>query len=65
MKAASEEVNAALQSAGQELSSGGSTICLDQGQLNDMPVLGALAGLCPIRHVSSSAQHTPCAIHYA
>lgn len=42
MKAASEEVSAALQSAGQELSSGGSTICLDQGQLNDMPVLDSI-----------------------
>ncbi|GAB1288291.1 Cytochrome P450 7A1 [Apodemus speciosus] len=42
MKAASEEVSAALQSAGQELSSGGNAICLDQVQLNDMPVLDSI-----------------------
>ncbi|XP_028626199.1 cholesterol 7-alpha-monooxygenase [Grammomys surdaster] len=42
MKAASEEVNRALQSAGQELSSGGNAICLDQVQLNDLPVLDSI-----------------------
>ncbi|XP_076780358.1 cytochrome P450 7A1 [Arvicanthis niloticus] len=42
MKAASEEVNGALQSAGQELSSGGNDIYLDQVQLNDLPVLDSI-----------------------
>ncbi|XP_021016496.1 cholesterol 7-alpha-monooxygenase [Mus caroli] len=42
MKAASEEVNGALQSAGQELSSGGNAIYLDQEQLNDLPVLDSI-----------------------
>lgn len=47
MRAASEEVSGALQNAGQELSSGGSAIYLDQVQLNDLPVLGVLAMLPP------------------
>eukprot|EP00072_Mus_musculus_P055442 XP_006537667.1 PREDICTED: cholesterol 7-alpha-monooxygenase isoform X2 [Mus musculus] len=42
MKAASEEVNGALQSAGQELSSGGNAIYLDQEQLNNLPVLDSI-----------------------
>jgi hypothetical protein len=63
MKAASEEVNGALQSAGQELSSGGNAIYLDQEQLNNLPVLGMLALLRLIHHVSNNnAQHIPCAL---
>lgn len=42
MKAASEEVNRALQSTGQELSSGGNAIYLDQEQLNNLPVLDSI-----------------------
>nr|AAI30262.1 Cytochrome P450, family 7, subfamily a, polypeptide 1 [Mus musculus] len=42
MKAASEEVNGSLQSAGQELSSGGNAIYLDQEQLNNLPVLDSI-----------------------
>lgn len=51
MRAASEEVNGALQSAGQKLSSEGNAIYLDQIQLNDLPVLGVLPMLSLI-HMS-------------
>lgn len=43
MKAASEEVNGALQKAGQKPSSEENTIYLDQMQLNDLPVLGVFS----------------------
>lgn len=72
MKAASEEVSGALQSAGQELSSGGSAIYLDQVQLNDLPVLGVPAMLPPstlslitmlntnyVLYIMPSILHTP------
>ncbi|XP_008829053.1 cholesterol 7-alpha-monooxygenase [Nannospalax galili] len=42
MKAASEEVNEALQNAGQKLSAEGNLIYLDQMQLNDLPVLDSI-----------------------
>lgn len=48
MKAATEEVNKILESAGQEISLEDKRICLNQMQLNDMPVLGALNLLCYI-----------------
>ena len=40
MKAATEEVNKTLETAGQKISFDGKPICLNQTQLNDMPVLG-------------------------
>lgn len=40
MRAATEEVNKTLESAGQKISFEGSPICLTQTQLNDMSVLG-------------------------
>lgn len=45
MKAATEEVNEILKSAGQKVSLDDKPICLNQMQLNDMPVLGMLH--CP------------------
>lgn len=45
MKAATEEVNKTLENAGQKISFDGSPICLNQMQLNDMPVLGMLTML--------------------
>ncbi|XP_052574317.1 cholesterol 7-alpha-monooxygenase [Peromyscus californicus insignis] len=42
LKAASEEVIGALQSAGQKPSPGGNAIYLDQMQLNDLPVLDSI-----------------------
>ncbi|EGV95812.1 Cholesterol 7-alpha-monooxygenase [Cricetulus griseus] len=42
LRAASEEVNGALQSAGQKLSSEGNAIYLDQIQLNSLPVLDSI-----------------------
>lgn len=42
MKAATEEVNKTLESAGQKISLEDQPICLNQMQLNDMPVLGTL-----------------------
>lgn len=42
MKAATEEVNKTLESAGQKVSLENQPICLNQMQLNDMPVLGTL-----------------------
>ncbi|XP_057647075.1 cytochrome P450 7A1 [Chionomys nivalis] len=42
LKAASEEVNGALQSAGQNPSCEGNGIYLDQMQLNDLPVLDSI-----------------------
>ncbi|XP_051015876.1 cytochrome P450 7A1 [Acomys russatus] len=42
LKAASEEVNGVLQSAGQKLSSGEKVIHLDQEQLNNLPVLDSI-----------------------
>lgn len=57
MKAASEEVTGALQSAGQKPSPEGNAIYLDQMQLNDLPVLGVLPML-PLSHITSNdAQH--------
>lgn len=51
MKAATEEVNKTLENAGQKVSFEGGPICLNQMQLNDMPVLGMLTMLhfisCP------------------
>lgn len=40
MKAATEEVNKTLENAGQKISFDDKPICLNQMQLNDMPVLG-------------------------
>ena len=51
MKAASEEVNGALQNAGQKPSTEGNTIYLDQVQMNDLPVLGVFFTL-PLIHMS-------------
>lgn len=42
MKAATEEVNKTLENAGQKISFDGSPICLNQMQLNDMPVLDSI-----------------------
>lgn len=42
MKAATEEVNKTLESAGQKVSLEGQPICLNQMQLNDMPVLDSI-----------------------
>ncbi|XP_054446128.1 cytochrome P450 7A1 [Pteronotus mesoamericanus] len=42
MKAATEEVNKTLENAGQKLSFDNKHICLNQMQLNDMPVLDSI-----------------------
>ncbi|XP_036194194.1 cytochrome P450 7A1 [Myotis myotis] len=42
MKAATEEVNKTLESAGQKISLEDQPICLNQMQLNDMPVLDSI-----------------------
>ncbi|XP_006877024.1 PREDICTED: cholesterol 7-alpha-monooxygenase-like [Chrysochloris asiatica] len=42
MKAATEEVNKTLENAGQKISFDGDPICLNQMQLNDMPVLDSI-----------------------
>ncbi|XP_008056595.1 cholesterol 7-alpha-monooxygenase [Carlito syrichta] len=42
MKAATEEVNKTLESAGQKISFEGSPICLNQMQLNNLPVLDSI-----------------------
>lgn len=42
MEAASEEVQKALEKAGQQLSFEGKPVHLSQMQLNDLPVLGGL-----------------------
>lgn len=53
MKAATEEVNKTLESAGQTISLEDQPICLNQMQLNDMPVLGTLNLLCYISLIAS------------
>ncbi|XP_008572483.1 PREDICTED: cholesterol 7-alpha-monooxygenase [Galeopterus variegatus] len=42
MKAATEEVNKTLENTGQKVSFEGNPICLDQKQLNDLPVLDSI-----------------------
>ncbi|XP_006140925.1 cholesterol 7-alpha-monooxygenase [Tupaia chinensis] len=42
MKAATEEVNKALETAGQKISFEGSPICLTQTQLDDLPILDSI-----------------------
>ncbi|KAM9626397.1 cytochrome P450 7A1 [Trichechus inunguis] len=42
MKAATDEVNRTLENAGQKISFEGNPICLNQMQLNDMPVLDSI-----------------------
>ncbi|KAM9197983.1 cytochrome P450 7A1 [Dugong dugon] len=42
MKAATDEVNRTLENAGQKISFEGNSICLNQMQLNDMPVLDSI-----------------------
>ncbi|XP_004697626.1 cytochrome P450 7A1 [Echinops telfairi] len=42
MKAAIEEVNKTLENAGQKISFEGNPVCLNQMQLNDMPVLDSI-----------------------
>ncbi|XP_003793722.1 cholesterol 7-alpha-monooxygenase [Otolemur garnettii] len=42
MKAATEEVNRTLEKAGQKISLQGKPICLNQMQLNDLPVLDSI-----------------------
>lgn len=53
MKAATEEVNKTLESAGQKSSLEHQPICLNQMHLNDMPVLGMLNLLCSILLITS------------
>lgn len=55
MKAATEEVNKTLENAGQKISFDGSPICLNQMQLNAMPVLGMLTVLHFIHCVPQTA----------
>lgn len=55
MKAATEEVNKTLENAGQNVSLEGKPICLNQMQLNDMPVLGMLNLL---RYISFTTSRT-------